>query len=71
MPLVPLSVRRVSQVIPVGQQEGEHGVKHNPSWTDQGRRLTDTLLNLFVLTSSTPIAYLEPQRYRQCRIYIL
>ena len=25
MPLVPLSVRKVSQVIPGGQQEGEHG----------------------------------------------
>ena len=25
---VPLSVRKVSQVIPGGQQEGEHGVVH-------------------------------------------
>ena len=28
MPLVPLSIRRVSQVIPGGQQEGEHGSVH-------------------------------------------
>ena len=28
MPLVPLSVRKVSQVIPGRQQEGEHGVVH-------------------------------------------
>ena len=28
MLLVPLSVRKVSQVIPGGQQEGEHGVVH-------------------------------------------
>ena len=29
MPLVPLTVRKVSQVIPGGKQEGEHEVVHH------------------------------------------
>ena len=54
MPLVPLSVRKVSQVIPGGQQEGEHGVVQHVEGEHHQLYLYSLTLLLSQLSSPSP-----------------